>query len=214
MHQQTSKLIFVTRHGRTVANEQGLVQGADDPLSEHGLHQAHVLANRCTRLDIDAVVSSPFDRARETAQVVAEALQMPAEVSDLFRERLRPSSLVGLPRDGSERWTFDQAEREHQDDPQWHYEDEENHFEAHARAKRAQDFLVSHPGRRVLIVSHNNFIKHLFASMVAPEMTPQQFESFSNFLTTYNTGISIVSYHENHPVLPWRLLTLNDIAHL
>lgn len=62
--------ITLLRHGRTVANAGGLLQGhADKPLDDHGHRQAAAAA---AALDpVDLVIASPLLRAQETAAHLA-----------------------------------------------------------------------------------------------------------------------------------------------
>ena len=59
-------MIIVVRHGRTASNAAGLLLGhGDPPLDELGLRQAARVAEAVG--PVDAVVSSPLHRARQTA---------------------------------------------------------------------------------------------------------------------------------------------------
>ena len=69
--------LYLVRHGETDANVSGIWQGStDSPLNERGLAQARALARRVAReqLPISVIYSSPLRRARQTAEMVAEAL--------------------------------------------------------------------------------------------------------------------------------------------
>lgn len=69
--------LYLIRHGETAANVSGVWQGStDSPLNERGLAQARALAQRVAReqLPISVIYSSPLRRARQTAEMVAEAL--------------------------------------------------------------------------------------------------------------------------------------------
>ncbi|MDO3394981.1 bifunctional RNase H/acid phosphatase [Nocardioides sp. SOB44] len=77
----------VTRHTAAKRFSGGL--GGDDPaLSEEGLAQARDTADWLTGLGerVDAVVSSPVRRTRETAEVVAARLERTVEVEPGFAE--------------------------------------------------------------------------------------------------------------------------------
>lgn len=84
-----TKRILLVRHGESIWNAQGRWQGAaNPPLSDAGRAQAHELAQRVLDEGIDAVVASDLDRARETAQIVADMLGLPAPSVDAgWRER-------------------------------------------------------------------------------------------------------------------------------
>ncbi len=65
-------MLILVRHGQTAANARGLLLGrADPPLTETGHRQARALAEVLPRPV--RVVSSPLQRARQTAAVLAAA---------------------------------------------------------------------------------------------------------------------------------------------
>ena len=74
-------MLFIVRHGRTVANAGGLLQGrVDHPLDVIGLQQAHQISLALGKIDI--AVSSPLKRARQTA----EPLGLPVRVDERWIE--------------------------------------------------------------------------------------------------------------------------------
>lgn len=71
------KRIFFLRHGETDWNVQGRFQGIENiSLNEHGLQQAADCGRRLKEAGVtfDCVISSPLDRAYQTAKAVAEQL--------------------------------------------------------------------------------------------------------------------------------------------
>jgi 2,3-bisphosphoglycerate-dependent phosphoglycerate mutase len=60
--------IFLLRHGETAANASRVVQTPEAPLSERGVEQAERLAVRLARQGVEAIVSSDYARARQTAE--------------------------------------------------------------------------------------------------------------------------------------------------
>ena len=63
------------RHGQTDWNREGLLQGSSDiPLNDTGRAQARDALMTLRSMPWDVVVSSPLRRARETAQIIADAL--------------------------------------------------------------------------------------------------------------------------------------------
>lgn len=67
--------IFLARHGETEWNRVGRWQGNTDiPLSEVGRGQARILAQRLRARGIIQIFTSDLSRARETAEIAAEAL--------------------------------------------------------------------------------------------------------------------------------------------
>ena len=85
-----TRLILV-RHGATEWNREGRYQGhSDTPLSAEGVAQAQRLIERLREEKIAQVVSSDLERARATARILAEGLQLPPP---RFDRRLREIDL-------------------------------------------------------------------------------------------------------------------------
>ena len=79
--------VLVIRHAQSVWNQDGRWQGqADPPLSDLGSAQARAAAAALS--GVDYVVTSDLDRARATADLIAEAVGVgPVEVDAAWRER-------------------------------------------------------------------------------------------------------------------------------
>ncbi|EPI01445.1 phosphoglycerate mutase family protein [Enterococcus faecalis 13-SD-W-01] len=82
-------MIYVTRHGETTWNAKGLVSGrADVPLTEKGKEQAKLLAEKVAKLEVPVtkIIHSPLQRAKETAQAVAELNELELTVDERLYE--------------------------------------------------------------------------------------------------------------------------------
>jgi 2,3-bisphosphoglycerate-dependent phosphoglycerate mutase len=80
--------ILLIRHGETVWNRSGRVQGwQDSPLSAAGVAQAQALAGRFAGDRIERLISSDLGRAQETARPIAARLRIPVELDAALRER-------------------------------------------------------------------------------------------------------------------------------
>ena len=72
-----TRLVLI-RHGETDWNVEGRYQGqADPPLNARGIAQAQALAAALAPLAIDVLYSSPLKRAWQTAEIVAQRLDVP-----------------------------------------------------------------------------------------------------------------------------------------
>ena len=75
------------RHGETVHNVAGIAQGWNDSaLSERGQRQVAALAAKIAPMHVDAIFSSPLERAMSTARAIASATNLPIETLDELRE--------------------------------------------------------------------------------------------------------------------------------
>lgn len=81
--------VLLVRHGETAWNAERRLQGwAPVPLSERGREQARALADGlATRYDVDGVTASDLRRARETADLLADPLDLDVTADGGWRER-------------------------------------------------------------------------------------------------------------------------------
>lgn len=80
-------ILFCVRHGQSEFNAEGRIQGQfDAKLSELGRSQAHRVAEALAVHPVEKVFTSPLSRAYQTAQVIAERLELPLEVIDDLQE--------------------------------------------------------------------------------------------------------------------------------
>lgn len=83
-----STTIVLIRHGETPWNAERRLQGhIDIPLNDTGLQQAAALGQALAGEPLAAVLSSDLQRARQTAQAVADLHDLPVQADPLLRER-------------------------------------------------------------------------------------------------------------------------------
>lgn len=90
------KHLFICRHAKSSWDHPSLPD-FDRPLSERGLFDASVMAQRLVDRGIhpDLICASPAERARKTAEIYADAIGYPlAEIS--FKQRLYSASASRL----------------------------------------------------------------------------------------------------------------------
>ena len=85
------------RHGETYWNEEKRVQGgnSDIELNDRGREQARKLASFLKNEPIAAILASPLQRARDTAEAIASYHQVPVEIDPRLTE-LKVGELEGL----------------------------------------------------------------------------------------------------------------------
>src|SRR5579859_6938005 len=81
------KLYFV-RHGESEANVLRIISNREEPhaLTSNGRQQARALADSLQGTAFARIFSSPVLRARQTAEILAERLGVPYEVTEALRE--------------------------------------------------------------------------------------------------------------------------------
>lgn len=83
-------LITFLRHAESEGNADGFIQGQNDnPLTQNGLEQAQALAQawKAEGMWFHRIISSPLQRARQTAEAVATMLEIPIEFNPIWKER-------------------------------------------------------------------------------------------------------------------------------
>jgi probable phosphomutase (TIGR03848 family) len=80
--------VILLRHGRTMANAGGVLAGWTPgvELDETGVAQARGVAERLAKVPLAAVVSSPLERCRQTAEAVATGRDVPVQTDDRLGE--------------------------------------------------------------------------------------------------------------------------------
>lgn len=206
------KDVYFVRHGESEENVTHVFGDHTVPLTEKGRAQAVQVATRVAELGIDTLISSPFQRALETAQAISKHVGLPIEQSDLFGEWKIPSHHVGYYRD-------DPDIKEERDmifsssDADYRQSDEETFNELSDRASCAMDFIVANPGKRLCIVTHGGFLSAIVGTVaLAPVFSNKNFFGLFNHLVLNNTGVVHIRYDTKRE--RWRFVIWNDTTHL
>ncbi len=206
------KHIYFVRHGESEGNVSGVFHGHDVDLTEKGREQAALVAKRVERLNIDALITSPFPRAVSTAQAISEQMGISIEQSDLFTEWIPPSSFIGKSREDPE--TKKELEIiSDSTDNDYRHSDEETFSELMVRAKNATNFLEIYEGENICVVTHGGFIRLLVGlTALRSSFTKGNFKAMIRNFRLYNTGITHLKYNSEKGW--WQLITWNDQVHL
>ena len=148
-------VVVLLRHGQTMANVDGVWHGSTDTaLTAQGRRQAERTALHVarTRPDIAALYASPLERARETAEPLAERLGLTVSVhSDLREYDLGEWEGKTYRELSRELGLFDRMQRE----PDWEPGGGESPRTVAQRLGGAiRELADKHPGQRIAIVTH------------------------------------------------------------
>ncbi len=225
----TTRVILV-RHGQSIYNERGLYQGCcdDSYLTEKGRLTAYQTGLSLSSIPLDAVCSSPLQRARETASEVLSAI---ATIADNRPELHIDQNLkeIDLPAWNGLSFKYVREHlaedyhcwRERPHEFQMAAEVEDNstvsnsvvtlvkpqNFPVQNLYKQAQNFwdeiLPKYAGKTILVITHGGTIKALISTAIG--MKCQDFHT----LQQSNCGISILGFggDQNHAELEAMNLT-------
>ncbi|MGA1409995.1 MAG: histidine phosphatase family protein, partial [Prochlorotrichaceae cyanobacterium] len=79
--------LLLIRHGQTLANAKGQMHTADLGLTPLGFQQAQALIPHCQHYGIGHLLCSSAQRALQTAQAIATALNLSIQTTPLLQER-------------------------------------------------------------------------------------------------------------------------------
>ncbi len=202
--------VYFVRHGESVHNAEMVYQPADSALSQKGIKQAEILANRFKLIPVDIIFSSPFERTRQTAEVIKKTVQKEVVYTELLQEIRRPLAIVGRTQEDPEVQIIFDIINNHSNDSNWHYGEEENFSDLKKRGEKFLQLLESRTEDYVLCVTHATVLRMIVCLMMNKNLTPEQFQQFWSFFLTKNTGITLCVREEG----VWKLITWNDHAHL
>ena len=157
--------MILVRHGQSEFNVVFSVTRRDpgirDPrLTEEGRRQAEAAAEALSGHGVERLISSPYSRALETAEIVARRLAITITVEPLVGERAAFACDVGTPRgDLKARWPH--LALDHLEEEWWPaLEESEEGLGARSAAFRAH-MRIQPDWARVAVVSHWGFIRSL-----------------------------------------------------
>jgi probable phosphoglycerate mutase len=198
--------LYAVRHGETDYNREDRVQGSHDSnLTDFGRAQAGALAERFRGEEINALFSSPLKRARETAEVISEALGgIETGIHDDLME-LRCGEFEGV--------LFEEIKRNHWEkfltwlrEPDVQAPGGESMNQLYDRVSSAlKEILANFDGDgRVLVVSHAGVVRMTLASLVGVPV------GVSTSFSLTNASVSTFNLRRGR----WTCHSWNDTSHL
>jgi broad specificity phosphatase PhoE len=160
--------LFLVRHGATSATQEDRFSGSSGAeLSDEGRWQAARLGERLAHQNITAAYSSPLSRALDTARIIAEPCGLEPATRDGLRE-MGHGHWEGMKRrDVEEQFAAEYAAWE-ADPFTFAPEGGESGLGVLARALPViREIVTTHPGGRVLVVSHKATLRLVLSSLLA-----------------------------------------------
>lgn len=198
--------IVLIRHGETSWNRDKVFRGrADVPLNEEGLSQAAMTGEALSEVALNAVFSSPLERARQTARAVADRHGLEVQEDPAFTD-INFGEWQGVPhREVEQRYPEEYCnwrERPHC----LAVPGGETLAEVRERAwRRLEELVAEWEGRTVAVVSHRVVLKLLLLSALGLEN-----RDFWR-LKQDTCAINVVDYSEGYGFV---LNRFNETCHL
>jgi len=198
-------IMHLVRHGRSVWNAAGRIQGQIDiELDEIGLQQAQRIADRLEREPIAAIYSSPLLRAKATADAIAGRFNLPVTPDARLME-YDFGVISGM--------TWAEVTENHPELADRWLEDpwavpvagSEGRVNFAARVMSAmQDICAQLPAKHVAIVAHGGTFGVYLTAMLGLDLNRRHPFHFGN------TSLSLVEMHEG----VFHIHSLNNTCHL
>jgi phosphoserine phosphatase len=179
--------LTIVRHGETVENLTGIIQGHQPgKLTELGLQQGELVAQRLRDQQFDVIYSSDLGRAVDTCNLISRFHEIPTEYSPLLRERG-----CGVFEGGTVRELAEAEENGGLARIDFTPEGGESFRDLYNRSVAFLDFLHRHYDREdILIVSHGGWNRMVLGSILNKTID----ESLS--ISQRNTCVNIVEYEK------------------
>ncbi|MES2202851.1 MAG: histidine phosphatase family protein [Patescibacteria group bacterium] len=208
------KTVYFVRHGQSEDNVKKVHQAPDSPLTELGFKEAAIIADRVSKLPVEAFIASPFLRTKQTAECITQKIGIQPEYNALFAEGRGMTQFIGMSETSPEAVAAYKTLRSNYG-PGYHFGDEEGYDEHTARANAALDFLAKRQEEHIVVVTHGFFVRILLAHVIFNlKPTAQEIQSITwNIDTPLNTSVSLFT-HDEQRAQSWRLWVWNDHAHL
>lgn len=204
----SSSIFVFLRHGESTGNAENRHQGqADFPLTDLGIKQVERLTTswKGAGRKFDQAISSPLTRAKQTAEIISQTLDIDLDYDPIWMERDN-GELAGLhhekalkvlpPPDFIPLYQAIAGTGESQ-------------WELFLRAGSALNELMKRPPGEYLIISHGGLLNMVMHAVIG--LTPQPNFQGPNFRFS-NTGYTTVKYLPGND--NWILLNHNNTNHL
>ena len=206
---------YLVRHGESVSNREGRVQGqADVELSAFGRVQAAAIGDSIRSLSVAAPIgeiwSSPLRRALETAEAIAAAVGLPVRIEERLRE-LHAGIFQGhLWADLESRFPEEVA-RWRSGDPHYAIPGGESRAQLAARGHEVLDELAARDTDAMIVVAHGGILTAALGSMVGrdhPLLAAAAERPFTRLPALNNGSLTLLDWPGP------RLVSFNQTAHL
>lgn len=204
---------YLVRHGQSVSNSAGRVQGREDvPLSPLGMQQAATMAAwaREIAVEVEELWSSPLERARATAEPIAAALGLELRIWDQLAE-LHAGIFQGHLWADLETRFPEEVARWRSGDADYAIPGGESRAQLAARGRAALEVLAARDVRGMIVVAHGGILTAALGSLLGrrhPLLAAAAERPFTKLPALDNCSVSLLEWPGPE------LRAFNDTTHL
>lgn len=203
--------IYFVRHGESTENALQIYDWMYAPLTDLGIKQSQKVAQRFKDIKIDAIYHSDMVRARMTANEIKKFQNAEMIESELIREQLPPSELLGLSENDQKSKVVMKLLQQNEHNKDFHYSDEENFEDLKKRVFEFLNNMESLNKENILVIGHGYVLRTLIGYILyGVNFNSNDFVNLKRSLKTINTGVTICEVNNKK----WTLVSWNDYSHL
>ncbi|HZE70769.1 MAG TPA: histidine phosphatase family protein [Pyrinomonadaceae bacterium] len=188
--------LYLIRHGEVEGAANGRLLGrTDTPLSEHGMAQAHRLAEELSVVRLAAVYSSDLQRARVTAEIIAKRSNLKVQERPAWREinmgQWEGRTMVSLSDE-----TPQLVARLFDDPAPFEYPGGESFACFTARVLKALDqLLMTHKSGEVVLVAHGGVCRAIIGGALGISA-----KNWLRLAQDYSC-LNVIDWYDGNPIL-------------
>ena len=170
-------VLYFVRHGETQWNAKQIMQGhLDSHLTADGIRQAHRLGEKLREMQLDVLYSSDLGRARNTAAIISEYIDLPIILSPGLREK-NGGIFQGITWAEVQRRYPVEHQAYHELGPDYVVPEGESWNQAKNRiVATIRGIIDSQAGKKLLVVTHGGLINIFFRHVLQiPPGAPRRF---------------------------------------
>lgn len=198
--------LYIVRHGETVWNTEKRMQGRhDSSLTERGVEQAELLAERLKNINFSVIYSSPLGRTVKTSQIIGLQRNLPI---------IKEDRLIEMDLGDWEGLTQEQILKKNEEQlynfwnkPQLYISDGGEEFsDVRKRIKPLiKDIENKHDNEKILLVTHSITLKTIMSNFEGRSL-----EKFWESPYIHQASVSIVEINNGQATV----ITHGDSSHL
>lgn len=200
-----STVIYIVRHGETIYNQKGLLQGhLDSPLSSVGIDQMERAADILMNVKCEFIICSDLGRAVQSAQIVAKKSNLPIFSEPRLRERNLGIAQGLTSSEFADKYPLE-YEKFNRGDQDYIIPGGESIIQRFTRSINClQEIAEKYEGKKIIVITHGGVLDGVFRKITGIPLTSKRYFSL------LNASVSTIEIFNKE----WKLLNWGFTSHL